>query len=249
MLDASGYGRVLPKLLGLSKSVNSIPKGAVYTHLTDENSGKSTNHIYVHSFSNNSAWAWCIPFSDRTASVGIVGDLEYIEKCKLKSDEEYLKIIQSFPFFNKRFSSAKILRPVQSTVNYSVGVKTLYGKGFALSGNATEFVDPIFSSGVTFAIVSGYKAAEMIAVQLKGGLVNWQKSYENELLEGLSVFKSFVQAWYDGDLEKIFFTEEINEAIKNQICSVLAGYVWDKSNPFVKKHDTLLKALSNVISI
>ena len=42
---------------------------------------------------------------------------------------------------------------------------------------------------------------------------------------------------------------EINTEIKNQICSVLAGYVWDQSNPFVKKHDTILPTLAKVIKM
>ena len=41
----------------------------------------------------------------------------------------------------------------------------------------------------------------------------------------------------------------IDNDIKNQICSVLAGYVWDQSNPFVKKHDTILPTLAKVIKM
>ncbi len=37
--------------------------------------------------------------------------------------------------------------------------------------------------------------------------------------------------------------------IKNMICSVLAGYVWDTSNPYVKDHDTALHKLAKLIKI
>ena len=56
-------------------------------------------------------------------------------------------------------------------------------------------------------------------------------------------------AWYDGTLSEIFFAKDVNPDFKNQICSVLAGYVWDLENPFVKKHDRALKSLAEVIRI
>jgi len=58
-----------------------------------------------------------------------------------------------------------------------------------------------------------------------------------------------VMGWYDGSLHDIFFSKSTNEEIKQQICSVLAGYVWDLDNPFVKKHEQLLQTLSKVIRI
>jgi len=37
--------------------------------------------------------------------------------------------------------------------------------------------------------------------------------------------------------------------MKKQICSVLAGYVWDNTNPFVRKHAKAVKSLSRVIQM
>lgn len=39
---------------------------------------------------------------------------------------------------------------------------------------------------------------------------------------------NFLDGWYDGSLHQIFFSDIIDEKVKKQICSVLAGYVWDK---------------------
>ena len=58
---------------------------------------------------------------------------------------------------------------------------------------------------------------------------------------------SALLAWYDGTLEKIFFSQNQDPLIKQQICSVLAGYVWDQANPYVRKHDTALKRLAQII--
>ncbi len=61
------------------------------------------------------------------------------------------------------------------------------------------------------------------------------------------MFRSFVLGWYNGDVQTIFFANEIDPEIKKQVCSVLAGYVWDENNPVIKKHKKLLPALAQVI--
>ena len=58
---------------------------------------------------------------------------------------------------------------------------------------------------------------------------------------------TYVMSWYDGSLQDIFFAKNPNEKIQQQICSVLAGYVWDLDNPFVKKHQKNVAALAEVV--
>ena len=46
--------------------------------------------------------------------------------------------------------------------------ETIVRSRFALAGNATEFLDPIFSSGVTLALASPSRAAKVLIRQLRG---------------------------------------------------------------------------------
>ncbi|WP_424481843.1 NAD(P)/FAD-dependent oxidoreductase, partial [Pseudomonas viridiflava] len=62
--------------------------------------------------------------------------------------------------------------PVRTIGGYSANVKTLHGKGFALLGNAAEFLDPVFSSGVTIAMRSASMAAGVLNRQLRGEAVD-----------------------------------------------------------------------------
>lgn len=250
LMDASGYGRVLPRLKNLEIPVNTPPRGAIFTHIKDvnrtENAGKN---IFVHIFRNNSAWIWSIPFSDGTTSVGIVSDVDFIEECKADNNKEFLRLLADFPGLEGRFANPDIQFEPRTVMNYAVSVEQLYGEGYVLSGNATEFLDPTFSSGVMFAISSGYKAAALVAKQLNGEAVDWEKDYSDHMKQGINVFRSYVNAWYDGRLPTIFFSKNRNEDFMKQICSVLAGYVWDETNPFVKKHATILTTLSYIIKM
>lgn len=250
LLDASGYGRVLPRLKNLEVPSDAIPRGAIFTHTKDiKRSSDAGKNILIHVFRDNTAWFWSIPFSDGSCSVGIVSDVDYIKECSEDNGKEFLRLLNEMPELEGRFSNVDILFDPKTILSYSISVKQLYGEGYALCGNATEFLDPTFSSGVLFAVVSGFKAAEMAAKQLNGETVDWEKDYSDHMKKGINVFRTYVDGWYDGRLGTIFFSKDRNEDIMKQICSVLAGYVWDDNNPFVKRHEKLVTSLARVIEI
>ncbi|WP_025761957.1 NAD(P)/FAD-dependent oxidoreductase [Dyadobacter tibetensis] len=250
LIDASGYGRVLPRLFNLNKPSNFQPRGAVFAHVVDQKrSLDESQNIFVHAFNDFEAWLWAIPFSDGTTSVGIVSDQKTTERLAMDQGKGYLERIQNFEDLQGRFSQAPLVFPPKVMLGYSIGVSRMWGEGFVLAGNSTEFLDPIFSSGVTFATSSGLRAAKLTHRMFQGENVDWQKDYEEQVQSGLEVFRSYVTGWYNGDFQRIVFASEIDQGFKKQICSVLAGYVWDLSNPFVKKHDTILATLAKVIKM
>lgn len=250
VIDASGYGRVLPRLFNLDQPPTSEPRSAVFCHLNDVNRTIAAGeNIFVHAFENNEAWLWAIPFSDDTTSVGVVGKSDLVSDFAANDGAKFIEFYQNFPGLKGRFSGIEPNFTPRSVMGYSVGVKKMYGKGYALCGNSTEFLDPIFSSGVTLATASGHQAASLALKELRGESVDWENDYEKWMQYGINVFRSYVKAWYSGELQTIFFSKNIDPIFKKQICSVLAGYVWDKTNPFVKKHATLLSTLAKIIKI
>lgn len=251
IVDSSGYGRVIPRLFKLDKPSNLPMRKTMFTHITDSNrlDYAEPNRIIVVVVKQD-IWVWLIPFSNGNTSLGFVGDPEYFKQFDGSTTEEQLwNMINSDPYLKKRFAGQSFTFSPRIIEGWSVTTEKFYGDGFVLTGNVTEFLDPIFSSGVTLAVVSGEKAANIVINKLKGLPYDWEKDFMQPTLRGVNVFRSYVMGWYDGSLQDIFFTPNINPQFKNQICSVLAGYVWDESNPFVKKHDTLLKTLSEVIKV
>jgi len=248
IVDASGYGRVLPRLLKLDKPSNLPPRKALISHLTDAKRPELEGNVIKVEVVKNDIWIWVIPFSNGNTSVGVVGNLDVMDDT-LSVGDQIKSVIFEQPDLKERFSEAEfIFEPVEMK-GYSSSVERFYGDRFVLVGNSTEFLDPIFSSGLTFALESGVKAAKLVVDELKGNEVDWEKDYVQYLDQGIQTFKSYVECWYDGTLQKIFFADNIDPSIKNRICSVLAGYVWDTTNPFVKKHNTALKTLAKVINI
>jgi len=136
--------------------------------------------------------------------------------------------------------------PVSEITGYSCRVKSLWGNNYLLLGNAGEFIDPIFSSGVTIALKSGDLAADLLHKYFQGGQVNRAEDYARTLQQGVDVFKAYVEAWYDGRFQDIVFHDKPNPAIQAMIGSVLAGYVWDNTNPYVAQCSRRLSALAKI---
>jgi flavin-dependent dehydrogenase len=250
IVDASGYGRVIPRMFNLDRPSDFESRKTCFAHFRDNKRPEGTDGnritVIVH---EARTWIWIIPFSNGNTSVGYVADPSFFDAYPKEMNACMRALNNADENLRERFDGAEMVLPARSIEGYAISTKQLYGKGFVLCGNATEFLDPVFSSGVTFAMESGNKAAHLVGDFLNNKKVDWQKDYSEYMMQGINTFRSYVLAWYDGSLHDIFFFKDTNPEIKRQICSVLAGYVWDLDNPFVKKHDQLLQTLSKVIKI
>ena len=248
VLDCSGYGRVLPRLLNLELPSNFPPREALLAHVTGDlrPEGREEGKIWacVHP---EGAWIWIIPFSNGRSSVGVVSEPGFFANYPADPEERLRAILASDPSAGPRLKDMKIVFGPQRISGYACAVKQLFGERYALVGNATEFLDPIFSSGVTLALASANRAAKVLTRHLRGESVNWQSDYADHVMQGINTFRAYVSAWYDGTLHQIFFAAGANPDIMRQICSVLAGYVWDKSNPYVAQPERALPLLTQII--
>ena len=170
----------------------------------------------------------------------------YIESFQGSHTEKLQEMMKLSEYYFDRFEGLEYEFEPVIIKNIAKSVKKLYGEGFVLTGNSAEFLDPVFSSGVTFATESSLVASKLIAKQLAGETVDWENEYAEYMKEGVNVFATYVKEWYTGNLQTIFFDSNDNPTIKAQICAVLAGYVWDKENPFVKNHHRLVKTVARI---
>jgi flavin-dependent dehydrogenase len=143
--------------------------------------------------------------------------------------------------------NATIARPAGEIVGFSANVKTLIGPSYALLGNAAEFLDPVFSSGVTIAMKSAVLASDLIDRQFRDKPVDWEKEFVEELKVGVEAFRACVSAWYDGSLQRIIFDRPMGEkTVTQQLTAVLAGYAWDRTNPLVREPARFLRVVDEL---
>ncbi|MCZ6168915.1 NAD(P)/FAD-dependent oxidoreductase [Campylobacter ureolyticus] len=245
IVDASGYGRVLPRLLNLEEKSTLSSKKAYFTHIKDNISEPlyDRNKILITTHpKNKEIWYWLIPFSDGTCSIGVVAEDKYLN-IGLNDKETLKKHVYDAPMLKRLLKDAQWLKDARTIEDYSKNVSKLYGDKFILLGNAGEFLDPVFSSGITIAFKSASLAAKCINKKLKNKSVDFQKEYVDELMLGVNCFRTYVEGWYSGIFQDVIYSKNQNYDIKRKISAVLAGYAWDINNPFVVRSNEALKAV------
>lgn len=249
VLDASGYGRVLPRLLDLEAPSNFPVRQAVFTHVEDciDSPAFDREKILITTHpTQRDIWFWTIPFSNGRCSVGVVAAAEHFEGRTENLDDCLRGFIVETPSLAGVLNNAVWDTPARTIGGYSANVKTLHGQGFALLGNAAEFLDPVFSSGVTIAMRSASMAAGVLHRQLQGESVDWQTEFAEPLKRGVNTFRCYVEGWYAGTFQDVIFYQGGTADIRRMISSILAGYAWDERNPFVSEPKRRLRMISDL---
>jgi flavin-dependent dehydrogenase len=249
LLDASGFGRVLPKLLDLETPSKFPVRNAVFTHVVDgaapEAFDRNKIQVVVHP-QHKDVWFWLIPFAQGRCSLGCVARKDFFDTYPMPLEGRLRKLVSEEPFLTRVLANATWDTPARELTGYAANVKAMHGKGFALLGNAAEFLDPVFSSGVTIAMRSASMAAAVLNRQLRGETVDWTNDFEVPLRKGVDTFRAYVRAWYDGRFQDIMFAKTQPPAIRAMICAILAGYAWDETNPFVAEPERRLDMVAKL---
>jgi flavin-dependent dehydrogenase len=257
VLDASGYGRVLARLCDLERPSTMAPRRALFTHIEDhiradaaDPDGKPAFDreqilITVHP-DQPDVWFWLIPFSGGRASLGVVGPDALFESAAADPMSALRAFIDATPSLAGLLGEAVFDTPARMIGGYSASVTRLHGNGFALLGNAAEFLDPVFSSGVTIALRSAQLAAQALHRQLSGASVDWETEFAAPLMVGVNCFREYVQGWYDGTFRDVVFFERAEPGVRGMISAILAGYAWDTDNPFVTQPRRRLRMLAEL---
>jgi flavin-dependent dehydrogenase len=249
ILDASGFGRTLPRLLQLETPSKFPVRASIFTHIEDRivPSEFDRNKIrIVVNPANHQIWYWLIPFAGGRSSIGVVAETAVTARYGESQTERLQALIGEDPLLSRLLRSARWDTPARQIVGYAANVKALYGRGFALLGNAGEFLDPIFSSGVTIAFKSASLAASVLHRQFAGETVDWQDEFAVPLRRGIDTFRAFVESWYRGGLQRIIFHANPRREVRRMISAILAGYAWDHTNPYVCDTQRRLAALEEL---
>ena len=64
----------------------------------------------------------------------------------------------------------------------------------------------------------------------------------------MDVFRAFVESWYAGGFQNVLFHPQQEPRIRRMISSILAGYAWDETNPYVAE-PRRLKTLEELCAV
>lgn len=251
-LDGSGFGRTLSRLLDLETPSDFPPRQGIFCQVIDNIDDPTFDRnkilVSIHP-EHRHVWYWLIPLADGITSMGVVGSPEIIQAAGATEQERLDNLVAKATRMNEVLKNKQPYREPGTIHGYACSVKSLFGPSYALLGNAAEFLDPVFSSGVTIALKSAQLATGLIDRQLNGETVDWQREFSDELYVGIDTFRACVATWYDESLQRIIFNkpEEANDIVRH-LTSVLAGYAWDRNNPIVQQPSKYLRTVDRYLS-
>ena len=250
LLDCSGYGRVLPKLLDLEAPPCLSPRKACFTMFEgdDRPDGREEGDIWINVVPDL-GWGWLIPFSDGRTSVGFLTEAERYDALGDNDRERLLAMVRREPNSAARLRKAEPVLKVQQLQGWTRIVTRMSGPRWVVAGNAGDFIDPVFSSGVMLAMESATLAGKLVHRALDGEPIDWMRDYQEVVKRATDVFRAFAQSWYAGELVRIIFSSEAEqeENIRRSIVSVLGGNVLNQKNSLVRNPDRGLKTVLALI--
>jgi len=204
VVDAAGQSTVIQDRLGLRQWDDVLKKAAIWTYWKGayRDAGRDAGATVVLQTQGKKGWFWYIPLADDIVSVGVVADYEYLFKGRASRDAEaiYAEEVARCPGVQPRLAGAERIGPFRIAKEYSYRSRQVAGDGWVLVGDAFGFLDPLYSSGILLALVSGSMAADAICDAVSSNepsaarLGAWGDGY----LAGLDRMRKLVRAFYEG---------------------------------------------------
>jgi len=208
VVDATGRDCLVARRMGWRRLDPALNKVAHYTQFAgglsrdvhelipaaERISGSTTTDVYTL----EGGWLWYIPLRGQTVSVGVVLDAHLAAKLASDPEAVFDRALRGCPKVCAWLDGARRTMPVQTVSGISYINDSFVGNGFVLVGDASMFVDPIFSAGVTLAIRGGVYAADCIldAFQHRDFSAARLKPYESRIRQPMDRIFQMIRHWY-----------------------------------------------------
>jgi flavin-dependent dehydrogenase len=229
LIDASGRDTLLATRLGTKRRNRHHNSSAMYAHFRDawrSDDPYLAGDISIFWFDHG--WLWFIPLADGITSVGAVVWPYYMKRRSLPLPEFFLRTLALSPPLAKRLEAATLATEVEATGNYAYTSRRAHGERFLLVGDAYAFVDPVFSSGVMFAMQGGIAAAEAIDETLRWPKRRAQafRRFERRMRHGPRVFAWFIYRMTRPAMQDLFMAPRNLLRMKEALLSLLGGDIF-----------------------
>ena len=232
LVDASGRDTFLGSTLGLKQRHARHRSAAVFAHFTgvERRAAPWTGNISIYRFQQG--WIWLIPLGDDITSIGAVLLPGQLRQRSGALEPFLMDILNSVPPLKARMAQARLHGNLEATGNYSYQCRELCGPRWIMAGDASAFVDPVFSSGVFLAMHGGARAAEVIDGVFHGQREQTlQRAYAREMRAGLREFSWFIVRFTTPALAWLFANPRNVLGLQEAMISFLAGHVFGRRAP------------------
>jgi len=231
LIDATGQDAFLARSNRTVEPLKGFGRAAVFRHyepLRPEIAAElyDTGNIKVLMIPDG--WMWLIPLSGNKLSVGLVNR-------GTNSPEALAEATARSPLIQRLIAGTEATEP-RIIRNFSYRNRRAYGARFACAGDASCFLDPVFSSGVSLGMLSAESVAGILSPALREGREadpDLMKAHAKKMEVGYRSFAGLIHRFYNAGLvHKLFFQDTEGEPLRPGITSVLGCDLWRDDNPF-----------------
>jgi len=232
LIDASGQSRLMARRQGAAVPYDRFGTVSSFTHfegIGDEAWAEFAPDFNIRIMLRPDGWGWIIPLPHRRLSIGLVS------KHKITPADLDAGLLRG-PLATRLTKGARRLE-TRVIGNFSYKNTAPRGVRFAAVGDASCFLDPVFSSGVTLALRSAERVADLVGPALGAGTEaepDLLAQHEAEMDRAYRTFAGLIDRFYNSNFAtSVFLAGSSTEMpIRRGVMSVLAGDVWRTGNPF-----------------
>jgi len=244
VIDASGQQGLLGARFKLRRPNQEFRKAAIWGHFRGArreiiDDGVMTLILRTRS---NKSWFWHIPLSNDVVSVGAVSDADNFFKGRGSSEQVFQEEVADCPGIAERLAGSERVAGLDVVKEYSYTTERSAGDGWVLVGDSWGFIDPIYSSGVWFALKSGELAADCVIEGLRTGDTSAAQlgKWVPEFTFATNWIRKLVRAFYSGQFRVGKFVQEypqhlgpLTDLLIGRIFHPDAGRVFDDLDPWL----------------
>jgi flavin-dependent dehydrogenase len=231
-VDASGQDRLLGKQQRSIAPYKHFGKAASFAHyegIIDAVLQEFAPHNDIRVMLVDEGWAWVIPLAGGRMSIGLVS------RQQGQRADDVIDYVASSKAISRWTHGARASSP-RLISNFSFETTKAHGARFACVGDAAAFIDPVFSSGVSLAMLGASALSERLVPALATGTEADPALTEHTQAatqRGYATFAALVYRFYNTHFARNFILgAPAAGSLRPSVTSVLAGDVLRPDNQF-----------------
>ncbi|XZE51967.1 NAD(P)/FAD-dependent oxidoreductase [Planctomycetaceae bacterium SH139] len=230
VIDGTGQQSVIANKLGLKEINPRLKKAAIWGYYRDaeRDPGENAGATIILQTESKDCWFWFIPQARGITSIGCVGDHEHLLKGRGTPEEVFAEELASCPGLLPRLKMAERVGGLKVAKEFSYTTKQHAGPGWVLVGDAFGFIDPVYSSGVYFALETGVRAGDAVVEGIRKQDISSEQlgNWTGEFKAGMSRVRELVHAFYSKDFSFGRFMQKFPQH-RGNLTDLLIGRVFD----------------------
>lgn len=216
VVDATGRRRVLGRHFTTYSGHPTLRNAAVARHFASKLHPPAALPGDITIYSTDGAWFWVIPLGESLTSVGLV-------TTPARKGLKWQQALSECDELARLLKGAPEVGSLSGHRDFTEYAASFCGNGWALVGDAALFLDPVFSSGVLFAL----EGAERLARVIDGVLSI--DAYEAQMRAAAALIEPLIVGFYSGDFFDLGFVDASRQeaALRRGMVSLLSGDVFD----------------------